>query len=134
MYVRCHVCMYMDCVHTCIPHGVTFLRRIFPPSLPPSTSLPPSPSLPPSLLPFLPPSLPPSLPPALSLPPLQTTKVRQRFVVKPHTAHIVCMKAVPGSVEESSEFTDSALMGMDTSWVEEAFSSSRKTHNLELHP
>lgn len=47
--------------------------------------------------------------------------------MKPPTAHIVCMKAVPGSVEESVEFTDSALIGEDTSWVEEAFSPFSKT-------
>lgn len=37
------------------------------------------------------------------------------------------MKAIPGSVEESVEFTDSALIGEDTSWVEEAFSPFGKT-------
>ena len=52
---------------------------------------------------------------------MQTSKVRQRFVVKPPTAHIVCMKAIPGSIEESSEFTDSALIDVNTSWVAESF-------------
>lgn len=32
------------------------------------------------------------------------------------------MKAVPGNIEESSEFTDSANVDVDTSWVKETFS------------
>ena len=64
----------------------------------------------------------------------QTTKVRQRFMVKPSTAHIVCMKAIPGSVEESSEFTDSDLVDKGTSWVADAFSSNRKTTPTILPP
>lgn len=44
------------------------------------------------------------------------------------------MKAVPGSVEESAEFTDSALIGEDTSWVEEAFSPFGKTTSILYYP
>ena len=51
-------------------------------------------------------------------------------MVKPHTAHIVCMKAVPGNIEESPEFTDSALVNMDTSWVSEFFSPLREYRTL----
>ena len=62
----------------------------------------------------------------------QTTKVRQRFFVKPSTAHIVCMKAVPGNIEESLEFTDSANVNVHTSWVNETFSPLGKDVMIHL--
>lgn len=44
------------------------------------------------------------------------------------------MKAIPGSVEESSDFTDSAGIDVDTSWVAETFSPLRETTPNTTHP
>jgi len=75
--------------------------------------------------PFPPPSPPPCLlssPSSLS--PLQPAKFRQRFVIKPRTRHIICMKAIPGRVEESRTPSNSFCFSVDTSWVDSAYSTS----------
>ncbi len=48
----------------------------------------------------------------------QSHKTRQRFLIKPRVKHIACMKAIPGRVEESTAFADSANRQLETSWVE----------------
>ena len=55
----------------------------------------------------------------------QPAKVRQRFVVRPKTKHIICMKSIPGFVEESKDYVDSAYLTSSTSWVESSFLQSR---------
>lgn len=55
----------------------------------------------------------------------QPAKVRQRFVVRPKTKHITCMKSIPGVVEESKDFVDSANLTSSTSWVETSFLQTR---------
>ena len=72
-----------------------------------------------SSIPLLPVS--PRLPP---LSPLQPAKFRQRFVIKPRTRHIICMKAIPGRVEESRTPSNSYCFSLDTSWVDSAYSTS----------
>ena len=54
----------------------------------------------------------------------QPPRVRQRFVIKPRTSHVVCMQSIPGKVEESNEFVDSALLSQETEWMETSFTSS----------
>lgn len=48
---------------------------------------------------------------------LQPPKVRQRFTIKPKTPHIVCMRSIPGIIEQSKDFVDSAIFAQKMDWV-----------------
>ena len=56
----------------------------------------------------------------------QPPKMRQRFVIKPKTAHVVCMRSVPGKVEQSNDFVDSAMLSQDTEWMDLSFVSPNR--------
>ena len=48
---------------------------------------------------------------------LQPPKVRQRFTLKPKTPHIVCMRSIPGIIEQSKDFISSSIFAQKTDWV-----------------
>ena len=52
--------------------------------------------------------------------------MRQRFVIKPKTAHIVCMRSIPGKIEESHDFVDSAMLSQETEWMDLSFISPNR--------
>ena len=54
----------------------------------------------------------------------QPIKVRQTFLLRPKTKHIICMKSIPGAVEESKDFADSATLVYKTDWVETSYLNS----------
>lgn len=57
---------------------------------------------------------------------MQPPRIRQRFMIKPKTSHIVCMRSIPGKVEVSNEFTDSALLSHETEWMDDSFVSPQR--------
>ena len=48
---------------------------------------------------------------------VQPPKVRQRFTLKPKTPHIVCMRSIPGIIEQSRDFANSSVHTHKTDWV-----------------
>lgn len=65
---------------------------------------------------------------------LQPPKLRQRFMIKPKTSHIVCMKSIPGKIEVSHDFVDSALLSQETDWMENSFISPQRRSSSYLGP
>lgn len=59
-------------------------------------------------------------------------KVRQTFILKPKTKHIVCMKAIPGTIDTTHDFTDFTTRTADTSWVEPNYSPQRSQLTASL--
>jgi len=57
---------------------------------------------------------------------LQPAKVRQRFVVRPKTRKILCMKSIPGVVESSKDFVDSSIFSQSSQLMETSFSEPRQ--------
>ena len=67
---------------------------------------------------------------------IQPPKVRQRFTLKPKTPHIVCMRSIPGIMEQSRDFANSSIHTHKTDWVSASLftgpsSSSSPSHLVQ---
>ena len=65
---------------------------------------------------------------------LQPPKVRQRFTLKPKTPHIVCMRSIPGIIEQSKDFVNSSIFSQKTDWVSASlFPTSSSSSETPVH-
>ena len=65
---------------------------------------------------------------------LQPPKVRQRFTLKPKTPHIVCMRSIPGIIEQSKDFVNSSIFSQKTDWVSAGlFPTSSSSSGTPVH-
>lgn len=65
---------------------------------------------------------------------LQPPRVRQRFVMKPKTSHIVCMASIPGEIDPSRDFTDSLTMSQDLEEATKSYQPPTRSFSSYLGP
>lgn len=62
---------------------------------------------------------------------LQPPKVRQRFTLKPKTPHLVCMRSIPGIIEQSKDFVNSSIFAQKTDWVSASLFPSSSDSSMD---